>query len=260
MQYPDVEHYGIRHNAPSTWYKTYGYDGIELQRPTLDITIYNGRVNNKTFKYTPTNATYTLPYIEENAVCQPVALSASQQTYQWGFSVPQLEVTLILLTIWTFGIYIMWLSAHLKLRSRGRYEVPHGLKAVLYLADSIRDDFNGLGEEAELLTDEELRRLARKELRDGKIKIQASEFQTDHSLWRSSWHWLKHNYLWALVYPAAVAHFFSSFSVASLLLSLVMSFAMAAGWGRKTRAVIAWAVFIIGIPIFLYAKPLLLIE
>lgn len=259
-QYPDALEYGIGQNVPSNWtkidkngYGQYEAKPDELQSPTLNITIYDGKANNKSFIYIQNNATYTLPFITENAVCQPAATSV-QQTYQWGFSVLQLEITLILLTIWTFGIWIMWLGAHLKLRSRGGYEVPHGLKAVLYLADSIRNDMKDLGEDPDLLTDVELRRLAREHLKNGKVKIQAPEFQTDyHGLWRRSWHWLKDNYLWVMAYVLAVASI--PWFIVHLFLVLVMSLTMEAGWGKKSRAFVSGVVFIVGIPLALYVSP-----
>jgi hypothetical protein len=256
MEYPDISQYGIHSNTPSNWTQIddYGYetdsDPIELQSPTLNITIYDGKVNNKSFIYIPNNTTYTLSYIEENSVCQP-ATANSQQTYQWGFSVLQLEVTLVLLTIWTLGVWVMWLDAHLSLTTRGRYEVPHGFKAVLYLADSIRNDFNDLGEEPELLIDVELRKHAADHLRGGKVKIQVSESQFDFSLWRSSWHWLKTNKLWASAFLVALAS--SWWLCGQFVVVFTMWLATAAHWKRKTRAVVGWTAFVVGIPISLKA-------
>ncbi|ROW10428.1 hypothetical protein VMCG_01603 [Cytospora schulzeri] len=198
-----IPQYGIRNDTPSNWswigLWPENIDHIELQSPTLDITVYDGKVSDEAFLCTQNNETYSLPYISEHAVCQP-ATTSLKQTYQWGFSVLQLEVTLILLTFWTFGVWIMWLRAHLELTSRGKHEVPHGLKAVLYLADSIRDDFDSIGEEAESLSDEELRRHAKEQLGGGKVKIEAPESQTRYSLRRSLWHWLKTNSLWTLAF------------------------------------------------------------
>ncbi|ROV94215.1 hypothetical protein VSDG_05680 [Cytospora chrysosperma] len=249
----NISQYGVRNNTPSNWTQIsdHGYanpDPIELQSPTLDITIYDGKVNNKSFIYTPSNTTYTLPYIEENSVCQPATVNF-QQTYQWGFSVLQLEVTLVLLTIWTFGTWYMWLDAHLSLTNRGKFEIPHGIKAVLYLADSIRNDFNDLGEEPGLFTDEELRKHAAEHLRGGKVMIQVSESQVDLSLRWGSWHWLKTNKLWASAFLIAIASswwFCGNFVVVS-----TMGLATAANWKRKTRTVVAWAAFIVGIPVSL---------
>lgn len=253
-----ISQYGIQKSTPSSWTQIddYGFetdlDPIALQSPTLNITIYDGKVNDKLFIYIPNNTTYTLSYIEENSICQP-AMANSQQTYQWGFSVLQLEVTLVLLTIWTLGVWVMWLDAHLSLTTRGRYEVPHGFKAVLYLADSIRNDFNDLSEEPELLTDEELRKYAADHLRGGKVQIQVSEYQFDFSLWLSSWHWLKTNKLWASAFLVALAS--SWWFCGQFVVVFIMWLATAAHWKRKTRAVVAWTAFIIGIPISLKATP-----
>ncbi|KUI64331.1 hypothetical protein VM1G_11137 [Cytospora mali] len=236
-----IHEYGILQDTNSTWERY--PDNIQLPSPTLNITPYDGKANNKSFIYTPDNTTYTLPNITSNAVCQPVIIDL-QQRYQWGFSVIQLELTLILLTIWSFGVWIMWLDAHLKLTSRGKYEVPHEFKATLYLTDSIRDDFIGVGEEPESLTNDEIRRQAREHLKGGRVEIQAPQSENDYSLRRWFWQWVKGNKLWTFSFLFAIGTSFN-FRGNSILL-LMMSFAMAAGWGKKTRAAMAWAAFIAG--------------
>lgn len=188
----------------------------------------------------------------------------SQQTYQWGFSTLQLEVTLILLTIWTFGVWIMWLDTHLKLEGMGEYQVPHELKAALYLADAIRDDFKCVGENPDSLANDELRRYARKHLNGGKVGVQAPLSGNVYGFRRMAWHWLKANKLWTISLLSATT--ILAFILEDLMDSLqhwfwimggyiplffVMGFALAAGWRRKTRAVMAWAAFIAGTVVFL---------
>ncbi|KAL1862937.1 hypothetical protein Daus18300_008268 [Diaporthe australafricana] len=121
---------------------------------------------------------------------------SSQQTYQWGFSVVQLEISLALLLLWTLGVWIMWLHGHLELASRGRYEVPKELKAALYLADSIRNDLNAAGQEASFLTNNELGKYAAKHLKGGKVEIEGLSLDGGYSFRRNSWQWIKNNKLW----------------------------------------------------------------
>lgn len=256
--------YGVCNDTSSEWNQIEYRDdrsvvihGIpnSLPSPTLNITCpaCGERGGNKSFQYLQTGQLYSLQFLTENAVCQPETAS-SQQVYQWGFSVLQLQVTLGFLTIWTIGIWIMWLGAHLNLGGRdgdgAKYEVPRGLRAVLYLGDSIRKDFDGLGEGPEFLTDVELRRLARKQLRDGRVEIRAPGLRADYSLWRSAWRWFKKNYIWTIIYLTAWAT--CVFFLGSTLLALTMSFTMLAGWGRKTRTVVTSAVCIVGMPICIW--------
>jgi hypothetical protein len=200
--------------------------------------------------YLPRNEErYSLDTIKENAVCQPV-MANSHQTYQWGFSVIQLETTLVLLTAWTLGTWLLWLHAHHELSSRGRYEVPQDFKAALYLADSIRADLRGLEQEADFLTNKELGRSASEHLKGGKVRIRHTPTPDNStSCRRRSWRWVKTNKLWLFMFFGALATCFflwgNSFAI------LTMSFATAAGWGRKTRAVMSWAAFVFGTAIFL---------
>lgn len=96
-------------------------------------------------------------------------MANAQQTYQWCFSLFQLEMVLVLLAIWTFGIWITWLHARHDLSNRGKYDVPQEFKAALYLADSIRADLKEVDQEVEFLTNKELGRHA-----DGHLKRRKS--------------------------------------------------------------------------------------
>ncbi|KAJ0114428.1 hypothetical protein J7T55_010817 [Diaporthe amygdali] len=243
--------YGSNNHTSSIWYQG-DYDNPKtLESPTLNITYWADKESDTLFLYTPNNTTYTIQVIQENAVCQPVMVNL-QQTYQWGFSVVQLEIAMILLTIWTFGVWIMWLHAHLELSNRGKYEVPRELKAALYLADSIRSDLKEFDQEAEFLSNKELKAHAAEHLKGGKVDIQALSLVNGYSFRRSSWKWIKTNKLWAFVFFFVLA---STYFLFGIPLFLTMSFAMAAGWGRRTRAVMSWGAFLlvvaVGLPVYM---------
>lgn len=172
-----------------------------------------------------------------------------QQTYQWGFSVIQLEIGLVLLTVWTFGIWIMWLHAHHELSNRDRYEVPQEFKAALFLADSIRADLKESEQEAESLTNKELKKYADEHLKGGKVEIQALSLDQGIGLWKNVWQWVKTNKLWMFGLFCALATVI--YLLGNILVVLTMSFAMAAGWGRKTRAILSWSAFVVGSAIFI---------
>lgn len=231
-------------NTNSTWERGNSDDTIALPSPTLNITYWNDERGNAAFTHRSTgDKLYDLAYIQENAVCQPV-MANLQQTYQWGFSVVQLETTLVLLAVWTFGVWIMWLHAHHELSNRGKYEVPQEFKAALFLADSIRADLKEADQEAEFLTDKELRRYANENLKGGKVEIQALSLDKGIGFRGSAWKWVKTNKLWIFAFVCALATCY--FLLGNVLVILTMSFAMAAGWGRKTRAIFSWAAFVVG--------------
>lgn len=233
----------------STWQRGDSDGTIPLPSPTLNISYWDGKGKKAAFWYPSSDEKlYHLDYLQKNAVCQPV-MDDSQQTYQWGFSVVQLETTLVLLTVWTFGIWIMWLLAHHELSNRGRYEVPQEFKAALYLADSIRADLKEVDQEAEFLTNKELGRHADQHLKGGRVEIQALSLDKGIGFWRSAWNWVKTNKLWLFMFAFALGT--CIWLLGNIVVILTMSFAMAAGWGRKTRAVMSWAAFFVGQAIFL---------
>ncbi|KAI3393152.1 hypothetical protein diail_4677 [Diaporthe ilicicola] len=241
-----IYRYGNVSDTKSTWQQP-NHDDIKLPSPTLNISYWSGKESNVTFLYGSKNDSYTLDYIQQNAVCQPVMFS-SQQTYQWGFSVVQLEISLVLLVVWTFGVWVMWLHGHLELANRGKYEVPKDFKAALYLADSIRKDLDEFGQEPEFLSNEDLKRHAAEHLKGGKVEIQTLSLNQGYSFRRHSWQWIKNNKLWILgflfVSGTCVLCYGNVFPI------LTMTFALAAGWGSKTRAVVSWAAFFVGVAIF----------
>lgn len=224
-------------------------DNILVKSPTLNITYLEGKGINTTFFYLPRNKnSYSLGYVQENAVCQPV-MANYQQTYQWGFSVIQLETTIVLLTFWTFGVWIMWLHAHLELSNRGRYEAPQDFKAALYLADSIRADLKEFEQQVDLMTNKELEKSANEHLRGGRVEVLTLTLDKCISCRKRSWLWVKTNKLWLSMFICALGT--CIWLPGNVLAVLVMGFSTAAGWGRRTRAIMSWAAWSVGVGIHL---------
>lgn len=168
-------------NTASTWENT------TIPTPTLNISAYyippgelfgnnwiDPQTKQKPFNdisritYLSSNKTYPLSYVEENGACQPVL-----NEYQWGFSFTQLFIVLILMFIWTIGISIMWLAAHLKLPLRDHPEVPQGWKAVILLAQAIDKELPDADIDAHALKDRQVKHEIQKHLRGGSIRFDA---------------------------------------------------------------------------------------
>ena len=102
------------------------------------------------------NTTYTYADIQANGQC----VQASPPGYSWGFSFILLFVTALLTTIWSIGMYIMWLDAHLHSRYNraGRRMGP--FRAALDLAKALHKD---MGEDAaEHLSNSEIKDLLKR--------------------------------------------------------------------------------------------------
>lgn len=182
------------------------------------------------------NRIYDNEYFRTNdrAICQPV-MEDGQQKYQWGFSVLQLEITVCLITLWTFGIYIMWATAHLHLASMGiEYNAPGKFKSTMSLADAIRKECKEQNDnDINSLTEREMMSYIRTCLNGGRMMVQPSPLVPRQSMWRFIWKWIMKNKAWTFAF-AMVSWFTWSYATFSLVW-LTMTFSMVAGWGKKTR-------------------------
>ncbi|KAH8756380.1 hypothetical protein F5883DRAFT_375815, partial [Diaporthe sp. PMI_573] len=159
--------YGLK-NATSTWTPT----NTSLLGPVLNISAFyideqaisyglygrdwiDPRYNTTPFKswknmaYMYENETYNIKYLEDQkgAQCQQDTISGTNrtnQTYLWGFSFLQGMLSLTITSIWTAGVYIVWLNAHLKLSSQGAAEVPSHCKAALILSQCVAREFGDM--------------------------------------------------------------------------------------------------------------------
>ncbi|KAL1871877.1 hypothetical protein Daus18300_004510, partial [Diaporthe australafricana] len=216
-----ISKYGIAKNITSIW------NGEPLESPTLNITSYSDKPGGMTFVFK--NKTYDTTYFTANdrTICQP-AIENSQQTYQWGFSALQLEISICLLTLWTLSIYTMWITAYLQFTSMGiEYKAPGNLKAAMSLADAIRKDFNeNHDKDVETLTKQELISYTRTHLNGGEVTVQSPPPIPDQSAWKVIWKWVMQNKAWTVAF-ALVSLSWVFYAVTSFLW-LTMVFSMVA--------------------------------
>lgn len=84
--------------------------------------------------YSLSNEAYNMATIQKNGTCQPIQNVGTQyfrasprictnkviyQRYQWGFSFLQLFINIILLSLWTIGMALVWVKSHLTLKLNG---------------------------------------------------------------------------------------------------------------------------------------------
>lgn len=100
--------------------------------------------------------------------CGWQVLTRCTQSYKWGFSFLQAFIALLLMDIWTLSVFVMWLKAHLKLSSRGSYEVPNRYKAAVKLTRSIALEFGDV-DKATALSNKEFSTHLRRGLRGGRV-------------------------------------------------------------------------------------------
>jgi len=93
---------------------------------------------------------------------------------------------------WTIGLYLMWLTTNLQLPLTDTPEIPRGWRAVIYLGEILRQDFEQHGIDADRLTDGELRRQITKRLRGGKVQFKEplSLTHPGHGFRNALWEWL----------------------------------------------------------------------
>lgn len=182
------------------------------------------------------NKIYDYEYFSTNdrTICQPV-MENNQQTYQWGFSVLQLEITLCLLTLWIIGIYIMWVTAHLRLESMGiAYKAPGNFKSTISLADAIHKDFKEQRcKDVSSLTGRKLMSYVETRLNGGRVMVQAPPLIPRQSAWKLIRKWVMENKAWTFAFTI-VSLSMMYYPVASLIW-FTMTFSVVAGWSQKTR-------------------------
>lgn len=191
----DVSKYNVSSLGNSKW------NGIDLDSPTLNITRYLNGQSRGPFVFQNKFYDYEYFFTNDRAICQPV-MENNQQTYQWGFSVLQLEITLCLLTLWTFGIYIMWSTAHLRLASMGiAYNAPGNFKSTMSLARAMRKEFREQhGKDVNSLTERELISFVKKRLNGGRIMLQSPPLGPRQNEWKLIWKWVMANEAWTVSY------------------------------------------------------------
>jgi len=75
---------------------------------------------------------------------------------------------MVLMCLWTLSVFVMWLKAHLKLSSRGSYEIPNRYKAAVKLTRSIAVDFGDV-DKATALSNKEFSAHLGRNLKGGRV-------------------------------------------------------------------------------------------
>lgn len=217
----------VSNSRSSTWNDT------DLESPPLNISIWAGKPKGP-FAYEDRLYDYEYFSTNDNAICQPVQ-EGNQQAYQWGFSILQLEMTLCLLALWTFGIYTAWATAHLRLASMGTaYKSPGNIQSTMSLADAVRKEFKEQNEkDANVLTKRELASYIKTDLGGGRVMVQSPPLVQRQSARKWIWMWVMANKGWTIAF--ALVSLSMVFYALTILIWLTMIFSVVAGWGRKTR-------------------------
>ncbi|KAK3319599.1 hypothetical protein B0T19DRAFT_487913 [Cercophora scortea] len=115
-----------------------------------------------------TNRMYSWDYLEQQTSCQPVG------AYQWGFSYLQLFLSLLMLLVWTTGVFTLWLRGHLELAQHGEHEMPGKLKAALNLVHSVNEEFLASSEKPPIdISSRQLENDTETRLNGGRIRLRA---------------------------------------------------------------------------------------
>ncbi|KAJ0117391.1 hypothetical protein J7T55_003805 [Diaporthe amygdali] len=230
---------------PSYRFDSYGSEWINPQtgeQPFMD---------ERKITYLYNNEAYDFNYIitEQNGQCQPIG------SYKWGFSFLQAMVAMLILWVWTLSIYIMWLRAHMKLSSRGPYEVPNRYKAAVRLSRSIAVDFGDV-DRATDMSNKEFSAYVSRNLKGGRVGADPAmalgkfNFRSCLKGWirREKW-WFSALILCTIFCCTGWQLPYSLFSLLWLSVWLwpVIAFALAVGTTNKSRFFFLFAWLLLGI-------------
>lgn len=123
----------------------------------------------------------------------------SFQHYRWGFSFLQLLVFVILLFIWTIGIYTIWLRTHFTMALRQRHpdDISGEHRAVIELADAMQRELDIHDVHPSLLRERELREQVNEQLKGGAISYAYAKANVPtYHMWKAFKSWLKKEKWW----------------------------------------------------------------
>jgi hypothetical protein len=178
----------------STQKELFGYDWIHpisKQKPFQD---------RSQLAMAALNHTYSLDWIRKNGQCQP-----NSDEYQWGFSFIQLFLLTLAVLIWTGGIWIMWLKAHLQLPLVGQSEVPCGWRCVIELAEAMSQEFRETNIDPRALTDRQLKALVYKQMRGGAVGFSTPLTRNGYGFRKGFVAWLKKDRWWLVAFGGVSA-------------------------------------------------------
>ncbi|KAK8103014.1 hypothetical protein PG984_016160 [Apiospora sp. TS-2023a] len=167
----------------------YGNEWVDPRtgkRPFTDIT---------RLTWTANGLLYNEKDIIRNGACQPL-----MNVYEWGFSFFQALLNCIFLAIWSIGLWLLWLAAQFKLPQQRDREVAKGWRAVSYLADTMRRQFDEAGINPRSLREEPLTKQINTHLKGGEISFDPEDIEKSQlSLGLGLLLWFKQNKWWCLV-------------------------------------------------------------
>ncbi|KAK0707852.1 hypothetical protein B0H67DRAFT_647991 [Lasiosphaeris hirsuta] len=186
--------------------------------------------------YDAQNFLYSLDYVTANGSCQPSVQgcdatttttttttatanndACSAQIYQWGFSLVQATLSGALAIVWTAGLYALYLAAHLQLPLVDTPEIPRGWRAVMLLGDTIRRELDAHGIDPDRVTDKQLKRMVRRQLRGGRVSM-PHQLANPSRGFRQAWRqWLAREKWWLVSFfvgtAVGVSFIFGSLSI-----------------------------------------------
>ncbi len=196
---------------------------------------------------------------------KPLQTSNTIKSYKWGFSFIQLNIMIILLLVWTVGIYVMYLSSKLTRLRRGSKDVAGEYKAVFELSDAMHTQLTQFEKEEANdfrdITESELRRRITKDLHGGSIAYNTALLHADPDGIKSDeWTlvaWMRREMWW--MFTLAVSVVVDGFIIRRFLidglrgdlwlfpaLPLAIVFSMVVGLTYKSRLmVLLWAVLVL---------------
>ncbi|KAH6695389.1 hypothetical protein F5X68DRAFT_198362 [Plectosphaerella plurivora] len=215
-------------------------------RPTMGLSGWAEHVGsqgpsnspNRTFTIADSNTTYSVEDIEAIGSCQTL------ERYQWGFSLLQLLINVLLLLLWAIGVWILWLKAHKELQRRGGIEASSRYRAVLDLASALDQEVSKNGETARTLTNKQLTTHVKKRLRGGAFKVDTPAPTLQYRFWKSFWHWAWGHIWWILLFVCT--SFMITLSAVSATMGASIAAALLIGKTTRTRILI----FLAGVVVF----------
>ncbi|CAH0046307.1 unnamed protein product [Clonostachys solani] len=114
--------------------------------------------------YSLSNGAYDMATIQKNGTCQPI-----QNRYQWGFSFLQLFINVILLSLWTIGMSLVWVKSHLTLKINGFAAIYNNWKGLLEFTEVLGGQLKAAGVEYLTIDDQQLGHEIEKLLQGGSV-------------------------------------------------------------------------------------------
>ncbi|CAH0022674.1 unnamed protein product [Clonostachys rhizophaga] len=114
--------------------------------------------------YSLSNEAFDMATMQKNGTCQPI-----QNRYQWGFSFLQVFINLILLSLWTIGMALVWIKSHLTLKLNGFAAIYNDWKGLLEFTEVLGGQLKAAKIEYLTIDDKQLEHEIEKLLQGGSV-------------------------------------------------------------------------------------------